>query len=421
MASSPTSKTSSFGREKDIATIVPSQISPNPLRSGSEKSPLSESASFTSSTTTNTRPILEFANLLQRRNGAVLSRDVILKSEHFFKGMNNIDSELKLLGAPNFRSTNLKIFGAAQPSLSGLTTILRVLGCGPEADSQSKRAIWFSTREEPIVYINDSPFVIRDLTSPFVNIKSYSGISGARLESVEKRLKADILHESRRNNGLVLVHDEQGKIGLYLFSFHFLDDHSIVPCLVSVDSVKTPREVLEDVQARGFSVDYYRIPVSHEQSPTDPYIDEYFKVFSSISTDWPVIFSCGMGIGRTTYGMVIGLLIRRAQIIHATGSDPFNISSQSFQDFNSKSRTMLRLVYILEQGLQSKQSSQSAIEWILARGNMIDKLESALNGNYMVINDLVRVLYNGSLCKQIVDAAIDRCKPGLTGFLFISR
>lgn len=128
--------------------------------------------------------------------------------------MNNIDSELKLLGAPNFRSTNLNIYGAAQPSLSGLATILRVLGCGPDASPESKaagkRAVWFSTREEPIIYINDSPFVVRDNTNPFVNIKSYSGISGSRLESVEKRLKADIIHESKRNNGLSLVHDEQG-------------------------------------------------------------------------------------------------------------------------------------------------------------------------------------------------------------------
>ena len=158
-----------------------------------------------------------------------------------------------------------------------------------------------------------------------------------------------------------------------------VDDHTIIPCLVSVDSVRTPREVLEEIQSKGFSVDYYRIPVSHEQSPTDPYIDEYFKVFSATRTDWPVIFSCGMGIGRTTYGMVIGLLIRRAQIIHASGSDPFNISSQTLQDFNSKSRTMLRLVYILEQGLQSKQSSQSAIEWILARGKEYFHVFSTFN------------------------------------------
>lgn len=132
--------------------------------------------------------------------------------------------------------------------------------------------------------------------------------------------------------------------------------------------MKTPKEVMEDVRSKGFAVDYHRIPVSHEQSPTDPYIDEYFKVFSQTPTDWPIVFSCGMGIGRTTYGMVIGLLIRRAQIIKETGIDPFDIKlTVPSHDFGLRSRTMLRLVYILEQGLQSKQSAQSAIEWILDR------------------------------------------------------
>ena len=189
----------------------------------------------------------------------------------------------------------------------------------------------------------------------------------------------------------------------------------MTPCLISVDSVMTPREVMEDIQKKGFAIDYYRIPVSHEQSPTDPYIDEYFKVFSTTPTDWPVVFSCGMGIGRTTYGMVIGLLIRRAQTIESTGIDPFDLNPHSSlvpsaSDFGTRSRTMLRLVYILEQGLQSKQSAQSAIEWILDRSESIDNLEAAINGNYMVINDLIRVLHNGAFCKQIVDSAIDRCK-----------
>jgi hypothetical protein len=217
------------------------------------------------------------------------------------------------------------------------------------------------------------------------------------------------------------------QIALFLIIIDlFLDNHDMIPCLISVDSVKTPKEVMDDIRTKGFAVDYYRIPVSHEQSPTDPYIDEYFKVFSSTPTDWPIVFSCGMGIGRTTYGMVIGLLIRRAQMIKNTTIDPFNLKSpQLIQDFGIKSRTMLRLVYILEQGLQSKQSAHSAIEWILDRsnnsfkmrlvycsflGDSIDKLEAGINGNYMVINDLVRVLPNGAFCKQVVDTAIDRCK-----------
>jgi hypothetical protein len=78
-------KTNNY-REKDIATFVPSQLSPNPMRSdcNSGHSPISDFSSNTS--LYESKPTLDFTNLIQRRNGIVLSRDVILKSEHFFKG-----------------------------------------------------------------------------------------------------------------------------------------------------------------------------------------------------------------------------------------------------------------------------------------------------------------------------------------------
>ncbi len=45
------------------------------------------------------------------------------------------------------------------------------------------------------------------------NIKRYQGISASRLEQMEARLKEDILAEARKNDGLILVHDE---IGVFL-------------------------------------------------------------------------------------------------------------------------------------------------------------------------------------------------------------
>lgn len=69
--------------EKDTAVIVPSQIFPNSMGSTGQSS-LSELSSTTS--LSENKPTFDFSNLLQRRNGSVLSRDVILKSEHFFKG-----------------------------------------------------------------------------------------------------------------------------------------------------------------------------------------------------------------------------------------------------------------------------------------------------------------------------------------------
>lgn len=82
-------------RDKELFTLVPSQISPNPLRSnrsstpesqGSELSELTSSSSTNSSSILCVEPVLHFGNLLQKRHGSVLGQDIILKSEHFFKG-----------------------------------------------------------------------------------------------------------------------------------------------------------------------------------------------------------------------------------------------------------------------------------------------------------------------------------------------
>lgn len=91
-------KSDDLQKEKELFTLVPSQISPNPLRRrGAGASPdyplLSETSSQNNNTSSSTvssllcdEPVLNFENLLQKRHGSVLGHDIILKSEHFFKG-----------------------------------------------------------------------------------------------------------------------------------------------------------------------------------------------------------------------------------------------------------------------------------------------------------------------------------------------
>jgi hypothetical protein len=87
-------KSETSQREKELFTLVPSQISPNPLRRRGADSPLlseasskdTAAASSTISSLLCAEPVLNFENLLQKRHGSVLGHDIILKSEHFFKG-----------------------------------------------------------------------------------------------------------------------------------------------------------------------------------------------------------------------------------------------------------------------------------------------------------------------------------------------
>jgi hypothetical protein len=95
----------------------------------------------------------------------------------------NYNLDFHLQGAANFRMTDLNIFGVAQPTVSGIGTILTLLSCHPGSEGDH-RTVFISAREEPVIYINWRPFVLRENDNPFQNIRTYQGISGTRLEQV---------------------------------------------------------------------------------------------------------------------------------------------------------------------------------------------------------------------------------------------
>ncbi|KAJ3409888.1 hypothetical protein HDV05_004169 [Chytridiales sp. JEL 0842] len=342
-------------------------------------------------------------SIVKNRTGTVLSRQTILKSDHFDTGVNyNLDFHLQ--GAPNFRMSDLNVFGVAQPTVSGIGTILTLLSCHPGCDGDH-RTTFISAREEPVIYINWRPFVLRENENPFQNIKTYQGISGSRLEQMEARLKEDIIREANRCNNLLLVHDE-------------IEHGYVVPSWVALDDIKTTKEVFESLQHNGHRVTYVRIPISPEQAPEDRYLDEFVKVIKSTNIQDPLVFNCGMGVGRTTFAMTVALLTRRAQLLSQGIENPMFTPFSSkdsmselfkFDEAQTQNRAMLRLVYVLEKGLSSKMSPRSAIDWALARGPLIDDLKNAVLGNYQCILQLASVLQSGAESKKLLDEVINRC------------
>ncbi|KAI8971777.1 inositol hexakisphosphate-domain-containing protein [Mycotypha africana] len=359
-------------------------------------------------------------NLVRTRHGSVLSRNTILKMDHFEKGVNT-KLDFHLQGAPNFRVAALNVYGVAQPTANGLSTVLTLLNCHP-CSTLKNSCTWFLTREEPLIYLNGNPYVLRDYANPLHNMVSFLGINGNRLEKLEERLKADVLSEAKSLNGLILVHQE-------------LTDGTIVPCFIAADQIQTPRELFEEFSNKNYRLKYFRIPISPEQAPEDNYFDEYVRVIKTLKPTDPLIFNCGMGVIRTTVGIVIAQVIRRAQLLEMNAPDPFplpgwvyselpqnnqntrlveNIANGLLKDWEEvdsmeqKNHALLRLVYILEQGLDSKMSSKSAVEWALERGNLIERLKEAIMGNYNVITSLTAVLDSGNFSKRLMDNIIDQ-------------
>ncbi|THH21421.1 hypothetical protein EW146_g157 [Bondarzewia mesenterica] len=372
-------------------------------------------------------------SIVKTRTGSVLSRGFILKTDHYPSGR-ALDLDLNVHGAPNFRAPrqgNLNVFGVAQPRSQGLRAILSVLRARPNV-LQPSNVVWFSTREEPIVYISGRPFVLRDASEPRKTLPLSD--RAENLEGIEKRLKNDILAEATKYGGLLLTHNEIAIED---------GDGAILPTWTAVDAgnVKTSRELWEYMKSEGWRVEYYRIPISPNRPIEDNYLDAYLQVIKKTDPlQTSLVFSCGMGAVRTTFAMVAASIVRRRQLMLRGLGDPYagkgigtpasgigtpngmqspetrglpneakimqaleQASAQ--QDMN---RSLLRLTYIMQQ-CQPSNPSQQVIELLLSQPTLLDNLRKAHMGNYGIIQSLLGCLDHGLHAKKLVDKVIDSC------------
>ncbi|EPT01640.1 hypothetical protein FOMPIDRAFT_1119753 [Fomitopsis schrenkii] len=358
--------------------------------------------------------------IVKTRSGSVLSRGFILKTDYWPSGR-ALDLGLTVHGAPNFRAprnSSLNVFGVAQPRTQGLRGILSVLRCRPDI-SNPTHVIWFSTREEPVVYISGRPFVLRDASEPRRTLKLSD--RAENLEAIEQRLKTDILVEANKYGGLVLTHNEIATDA---------GEGAIVPTWTAVDSanVRTMRELMDNMRKDGWNVEYHRIPISPERPIEDNYLDAYLRVIRETDpATTALVFNCGMGAVRTTFAMAAACIIRRKQLIVRGMDDPYvskavvpkpmAVSPSSSrlqqaleqasvqQDLN---RSLLRMTSILQQCLETK-NSQTAIELLLTQPALLESLRKAHMGNYGIILSLLGCLDHGLKSKKLVDRVIDSC------------
>lgn len=185
------------------------------------------------------------ADVVASRRGAVLGRQTVLKDDHF-PGCQNMKLTPLVDGAPNFRQmAGLPVYGVAIPTVTGLRNVLDAIG------GKSRRVLWHSLREEPLVYVNGTPFVLREIERPFSNLE-LTGITRERVEQMEARLREDVLDEAHQYGGSVLVSKE-------------MDDGQVVDTWTPVESVQTPAEVYARLQDEGYQISYVRVPITDEK------------------------------------------------------------------------------------------------------------------------------------------------------------
>lgn len=307
---------------------------------------------------------------LQRRPGGILGRDMVLKSDMVPGGQK--DLEVLVHGAPNFRGApSCPVYGVGQPTLSGIRTVLNMLRGHKNRGTSPHRIYWINLREEPVIYLNNQPFVLREFEAPFQNMDDFKGIDAERLTRIEERLKEDILQEAEANDGNVLVHSEMSL-------------REIRPLWESVrpEAVQTSKEVYSSLREEGYDVVYTRLPITCESAFQPDDFDRIIELYVNAVRLDPAsvfVFNCQMGLGRSTYGM-LSVYILHSQL-HKFG----------------------------RYGYDSDEDSEDGTEEQKVETEDADKLVPYRRGEYNTIRKLVRMLTNGLASKREVDTAIDMC------------
>ncbi|ESW35260.1 hypothetical protein PHAVU_001G220000 [Phaseolus vulgaris] len=316
------------------------------------------------------------------RNGEVLGSQTVLKSDHC-PGSQNPSLLESVDGAPNFREVpGFPVYGVANPTIDGIRSVIRRIG----SSEGGRPILWHNMREEPVIYINGKPFVLREVERPYKNMLEYTGIDRERVEKMEARLKEDILREAKHYGGAIMV-------------IHETDDKHIFDAweFVTPDVIQTPLEVFKSLEAEGFPVKYARVPITDGKAPKSSDFDTLAINIASAAKDTAFVFNCQMGRGRTTTGTVIACLVK----LRVDYGRPIKILGDD--------------VTCEESDCGSSSGDEAGAYATSLTSNDLSRKTDEKQNRAFGINDIlllwkITTLFdNGVECREALDAIIDRC------------
>ncbi|KAK4703550.1 hypothetical protein P7C70_g2674, partial [Phenoliferia sp. Uapishka_3] len=288
--------------------------------------------------------------IVRNRSGIILRAGMILKSDQWRSLAEGQEPTVR--GTINFRRVpKSNLYGLSQPTQDGIERVLENVRNDMKGEG---KIVWINLREEPLLYINGTPYVLRQEAVSLRNVKSYAGISSTRLELLEERLKSDVIAELKAFDGRLLLHTEAERGAV----------HPVWEVVEHESSIKTLREIMDDIGKKmGIDAMYRRIPITAEKSPDFSDVKEIVEMVAKLDVErTAVIVNCQLGRGRSTRAQVLITLVQR---------------------------------------------------WIKSAGHRLpttgqDNPRSA-RLSYAVINNLLRTIRSGQEVKHAVDAAITAC------------
>ena len=225
-----------------------------------------------------------------------------IKPDHF-EGIHVLEKTIE--GAPNFRQLRgFPIYGTGQPSRDGILEVLNKVKNGQE----NQKIYWFLMRQEPVVYVNGFPYSLRHQSNPHRNIKLE--LATPQIPEVGRTLAQHLKERcsESRNNSLKIHVDKE-------FSENPLEreDTEVSIDVESVDDMESLLALAKD--KCNIDLKFIKVPATEDNMPSFHCFDMIVNVMKSESASTPCIFSCQMGKGRTTAGMLVAALVKEISII----------------------------------------------------------------------------------------------------------
>ncbi|KAL7424934.1 hypothetical protein Q5752_000621 [Cryptotrichosporon argae] len=301
-------------------------------------------------------------HVVKNRNGIMLRSSTLLKSDLWLSDVASSADGVR--GAIGFRQIpGASVYATGQPTQNAIETILESV---KQRTPDVTNIVWVCLREEPLVMINGSPYCLRRDQFALRNMRDYTGVSAARLEVLEERLKSDVVAELAEFQGRVLLHSET-------------PDGQVVPIWESVDKedVASIREIMDGVRSDALNLSFVRIPITSESSPDFHDITELLDlcVHNDLSKT-AIILNDQLGRGRSSTAAVIVLLIQRwLRDGQETGARPDMPRCQTAAVPKTSWQIINSCLRVIRNGLKVKRVVDEAIDRTSAHFNLRDAIE----------------------------------------------
>ena len=226
-----------------------------------------------------------------------------IKPDHF-EGIEVLDKKFeKIEGAPNFRQVaGFPVFGTGQPTEKGMAEILNHI----RKEKINEKIIWFSMRQEPIVYVNGAPYAARAPENMHANI--ITDLDDDQMTSVCVHLANVLKKRVDKTDKTLKIHVDKE------FAENPLDRVDLEETIV-VESINDLDSVYENCREKSkVNLEVVRIPVLEDQKPAESCLDTIISVLKNEPASTPCVFSCQMGKGRTSVGVLAACLIKEIQL-----------------------------------------------------------------------------------------------------------